>query len=781
MSLQENVIAREPSLPMRLSPGLPVALLLVLLLLLAIAGFAQQALPEPQSTAADAATFSSARAMAYLPGIASEPHPLGSAAHDDVRDYVLGELRTLGFEPQVQTGVGRMIDGPIGTIGAVENILVRIPGTAGTAEGNKAVVLSAHYDSVDLSPGAADNGASVAAVLETLRALQAGAPLQNDVIALFTDGEEAGLLGAELFGAEHPWAADVGVVLNFDFRGSSGPMWMFETSPGNGRLIAALAESPAHPRGNSLLYEVYKLLPNDTDMSAYKRAGMAGLNFAAIEHSTTYHSPLDTIDRLSESTLQHQGELMLTLARQFGAAELDDFVAGNTQDRVFFNLPGIGIVHYPTSAVLPLALLVVVLFAVVLAASRRRGDVRLRQVVAGAFAFVAMFLLLGIGAQVLWVVVGLLHPEYRMFADLYNSQWYLLAFSALVVAGFAWMQAKWRAQVGTLALAFGAMLVCTLWLLVTSLLLPGASFLFMWPLLSMLLVLGALLTRRGTRLPLLARALLLFVGLLPGLMLYVPMTRLLFDGLGPHVPFVTAVVLAQLLGLAVPLLALLTRRWVVPLLPAVAALAFLVAGSVTARFDTDRPLPSNLFYVFDASSGSSMWISRDDELDAWTRGFFADDVVPSEAPAVFGPDSPPYWIGPAAPVPGLAAPLIETLSDTRVGDVREVSLQVSSPRGAPALTVRVDGAEVIRSSVQGQPLTGERSPYWKLDAWAMADAPIRIDFAVDAGTPFQVRVYDQSWGLPGERLTTPRPASLIPAGYLPGSDTLRTVQIRKFD
>ena len=51
----------------------------------------------------------------------------------------------------------------------------------------------AHYDSVEMAPGAGDDGAAVAAILETTRALVLDAPFKNSVMLIFTDGEEAGL------------------------------------------------------------------------------------------------------------------------------------------------------------------------------------------------------------------------------------------------------------------------------------------------------------------------------------------------------------------------------------------------------------------------------------------------------------------------------------------------------------------------------------------------------------------------------------------------------------
>lgn len=63
----------------------------------------------------------------------------------------------------------------------------------------------------------------MSAVLEAARALTEGPRLRNDVVFVLTDAEEACLCGAEAFVGQHPLAADGGVVLNLEARGSGGP------------------------------------------------------------------------------------------------------------------------------------------------------------------------------------------------------------------------------------------------------------------------------------------------------------------------------------------------------------------------------------------------------------------------------------------------------------------------------------------------------------------------------------------------------------------------------
>src|SRR5262249_34781673 len=238
--------------------------------------------PAAVSATAPLDVFSSGRAMEDVKVIGASPHPIGTAQHEAVRQYLVQRLGNLGLEPQVQTATS--VNPKYLRAGTVNNVIARLKGSGS----GKALLLSTHYDSVPYGPGASDAGTAVATLLETARALKVGQQPKNDVIFLFTDGEEAGLLGAKAFASEHPWAKDVGLALNFEARGTTGPSIMFEASNNNGWLIDGLNKAAPYPVSNSLAYEVYRLLPNDTDLTVFKQAGWAGLNFAYIDGVTHY-------------------------------------------------------------------------------------------------------------------------------------------------------------------------------------------------------------------------------------------------------------------------------------------------------------------------------------------------------------------------------------------------------------------------------------------------------------------------------------------------------------
>ena len=244
--------------------------------------------PAPVGADAPAQQFSAARARTELVHLfaAETPHPVGSSANKLIKARLVKRLEQLGLKVQVQSTIGCNAD--FAVCGRVENVLARIPG-----ERDSAVLVMAHYDSANYAPGAGDDGAGVAAALEVARLLQGQGPHENTFLFAFTDGEEPGLLGAEAFFAEHPWAKHVQVVINLEGRGSSGPV----PSAAHGTHGAAkpsmffFAPVAPHPVAMSLVEEVFKRLPNDTDMSVAIRVGYSRLRFQlSPAHRNDYHS-----------------------------------------------------------------------------------------------------------------------------------------------------------------------------------------------------------------------------------------------------------------------------------------------------------------------------------------------------------------------------------------------------------------------------------------------------------------------------------------------------------
>ena len=289
--------------------------------------------------------------MVDIAAMAPVPHPIGSAANHAVRDYLVRRMGALGLGPRRPARDTGVDDGGLSAAGSFvgrrawcENVIGVLPGRNHALP---ALALMAHYDSVPGSPGAADDITGVASELEIARAIKAGGVPARDVMVVFTDGEEAGLLGAHAFFRGDPAAAHVGFVLNMETRGGGGRAKMFETSANNGAAIDLFRRTAVRPDSNSLAVFVYKLMPNDTDFTVAKAKGLTGFNYAFIGRQFDYHSPSSSVAALDQGSVQHMGDEVLPTAR---ALAFSPTLPGAAPDAAYADVFGLFVLAYPAWA-----------------------------------------------------------------------------------------------------------------------------------------------------------------------------------------------------------------------------------------------------------------------------------------------------------------------------------------------------------------------------------------------------------------------------------------------
>jgi hypothetical protein len=278
------------------------------------------AMPEPKPDTVSESEFSASRAMSILENLLQEgiAHPVGSEANKRVKERILSWLVQQDIQAEVQETWGCSTTRP--GCAWVENIIAEIPGK----QSSPYLVLMAHYDSVPPAPGAGDDGAGMAAVLEIGRMLKQEGPFQNPILLVITDAEEVGLLGAEAFFAHHPKKDLIGAVVNVEGSGTSGPSQLLRTAMSNKSLIDAYGDETEYPKGMSLISEIFKRMPNDTDFSVSIRADIPGIDFAFAGERNHYHTPNDNLQNLDLRTLQHHGENVLPLARTLASIDLNN-------------------------------------------------------------------------------------------------------------------------------------------------------------------------------------------------------------------------------------------------------------------------------------------------------------------------------------------------------------------------------------------------------------------------------------------------------------------------
>ncbi len=723
--------------------------------------------PSGSAPPADVASFSLDRAFDHLEIIAEEPHPTGSSrSRQVVEPYLLRQLSTLGFETEIQsTTAVRQRAGRTHVV-RVRNILGRRPGTLST----DSVLLLAHHDSVQLAPGAGDDGAGVAAILEALRALQESA-LRNDLIVLFSDGEELGLMGARAFAEQHPWADDVRVVLNFEGRGSAGASLLFETSPQNGRLIAEFSRGAAFPVGNSLSYEVYKRMPNDTDFSVFKERGFVGLNFAFIEGFSRYHSPRDEVQKLDPGSLDHHGAYVLSLSRHFGNLDLGGDLSG--PDAVYFNLFGV-FFHYSRAWVIPLTALATVLALAVILAGVRSGQVRWSGAWRAAAILALAALAFPVAAWALLRAVQWARLDYweTLFGMIYNGPLYLSAFLVLGVAAFSGLLALAK-RPSALEGHSCAIVVWILFAWICASALPGGSFLALWPVLTASLTSGVLLLGRPrSRLHGFIRtgALILSPAVPFGLML--PVMVLTMHAFSAGIIPVLIFIWTGILALLIPVLARLD--WfggkAFPVATGLAGIALLVWAIASSSFGVDQPRWDSLFYAADSDRDEGYWLSLDQRTDEWTRNALGDSPEKAEFSRFIGFSRPlSYAAGPRwKSEPGSVQLVSENIAEGR----RTIVLLFQPGEGARDVRVRVasdGGIGFVRveddSGVHGvsEPWEDVLPSEWTVTYHAIDPQGFSFHIDLAAGVPASFEVVERHDGLPDDpsiRLP-PRPPNII--------------------
>lgn len=763
----------EPEAPATPPPvgGFRGPLTLLVLFVVAVLSLGWLALPDPVPANAPADEFSSSRAMANLVEVARAPHPPGSEEHDRVREYLTRRLQSLGLEPTVQRTTSMARAGDWLRSATVRNVVARLPGTSSTGT----ILLTAHYDGRELSRAAGDDGIGVVTILETLRAVQAGEPLRNDLIVLFTDAEELGLLGARAFVVEHPLMADVTVALSVEMRGGGGPSLMFQTGQEGGWIIEEYGEAAPWPMANSLMQGVYERMPNDTDFTPFRDAGVQGLNFAGIGRANVYHQAYDTPENVSEATIQHHGDQLLAVVERLGRSELG---VVDAPDRVYFTVPLFGLATYSSTWIIPLGILVLLLAAGTFVAVRRRRG-RIQGMLVGlGLSIVASSLAFGAG---LWLMGWLprFHPEMGSLhgSAFHTEGWYVIALVGLVFALVTGLFGLVRRWYGAAELAFGAAVLPIAAALFLTFWLPSGAMNFQIPVLAglvaVLAVSGAGPRRRvgwfGWILALLMA--------LPALVLLAPLVEMVWLAMNLTMAAWLAVFLATGLFILLPVLDVMREPngWWAPVLGLAATAAFVGVGVVAAGPSADQPTPSTLAYAVDRAVGEAFWttqpvVGTDAEADparAWAvdraGAPFTDELdlggfrrggrtLPAAQAVLFDtprPDVtvtaistgalPPPRGGVTDPEPG-AADSVTSLPET-------VTPEAPEP-GGPLPSVRRTVRVGVRSNI-GAEMVSIRLPQSSTPALvAINGQPVADAYSYDGGAPTSVPVEIEHWGRP---------------------------------
>jgi hypothetical protein len=660
--------------------------------------------PTPTARHARAHLDALARTIGY--------RPVGTPGNRRAREYLIGELERIGFAVRVQDA--EAVHAERGATTRVANLIATRGGSSRDAIG-----LISHYDSSPFAPGAADAALGVAVVLESARLLASGPGLRHTLMVLFTDGEEAGLMGARAFVDDAEAAGRLKAYLNLEALGPSGPSVLFET--GDGALVDAWRRAAPFPRGTSYALDIYKRLPNDTDFTVFNARGVRGLNFATVGESAVYHTARDTPDRVSDQTLEESVANTVAIVRELDALNLSAPPGG---DRVFFDVLSVLAFSYGTRTARVLAAAALMLAALawmrLVSDARVRGRLRTGAITA-AWSVIAIAALAGLMIGLLLAlraVHGTIHPWYA-----HPDR--LLALLALASATAVWAPMRWAGRWpaglrGSADPRIVWLVALPIWIVAAGALemvAPSASYLWVVPLLAA--GLGLLPLPLGW--PALVRlASLAVLGIVAAL--WMRDTRVLHGFLIEQLarqpirpPAFVYIVLPLAAGIMLgpPVIAALggpsfagAKRRAGRLL-ALATLAAAMSAALAPSYTFDRPLRRSARYVSDGATGTAFWevgslearLELDETVPDVPRGWQRVDILPPAAFPATGLRRPFLHRAPAParPFPGEvhvgAAPLGGALAvDVTVVAPEESEIAFAVPSSVPIERPSLTGA-----------------------------------------------------------------------------------------
>lgn len=754
----------------------------ITLLLIVLAVFwSFRALLPPYKPDIDSAetNFSTDRALKHVQEISKEPHAVGFPAHKKVRSYIISELEKMGLETSIQEGYTA---GDWGNLSKAVNIVTRIKGS----EEGKALLLLSHYDSNPHSAlGASDAGSGVATILEGIRAFLAQTKQpKNDIIIVITDAEELGLNGADLFVKEHPWTKDIGLVINFEARGSGGPgIMLLETNRGNSNLIKEFVKADLqYPVATSLAYSIYKMLPNDTDLTVFREdADIDGFNFAFIDDHYDYHTVRDNYERLDRKTLAHQGSNLMPMLTHF--SEIDLSTIRSLKDTVYFNVPFFKTITYPFDWIWMMLGLGVIGFLVILVQGFRKKALNGKDIIKGFVPLFAALIINGLVGFYSWSALKWIYPGYEdmLHGFTYNGHAYIFAFVFFSIGVCFYLYHKLKV-VKTPNLLVGPLLF---WLILCGLVckyLDGAAY-FIIPVYATLVALYILINQKNPN------AYLLLFLCIPALLIFSPLIQLFPIALGLKMMVASTLFITLTFFLLLPLFTRYRNKRALGLLSFILAIGFMVSAHMNSGFTKDNSKPTSLVYVMDIENNKANWATYEKQISDWTSqyvGKVKTDANKLNTKTISSKYRSGFTFIADAPWKEIATPKIDIARDTIIGDNRYLEICISPQRDVNRLEVFINDVTLHKAIVN----TIELSTYYlenrKSDRlithYITDNGYTDLKLEIPKESPLELTLYEAS----NDLLTNPlftvpqRPEDNIPMPFVL-NDAIITVQKISFE
>jgi len=484
---------------MKNSKRLKGVIITIVILMAFLMALSQLHIPRAESADYDQQGFSLENALEDLKYISTEPHPVGSKWHTNVKNYITGEINEMGLEYEIQKANIKDVD--------IENILVKVEGTK---EDNDTVLILGHYDTSKNSLGAGNNGVGIVTMLEVMRNVANGEKTENDLIFFFTDAESKGILGSKAFAYDHPWSKEVDIAFNFEGF-LTGPTVIMETSGNSLWMVKEFKKVVDNPVGYSMVTDMFSLrfegdvknaslttksgatakeikkpttFKFGTDLMHLKDIGIEGMTLSPVKNYYMYSTELDCYANVNPNTLKQHGAMGLSIVNHFGNIAINKTPSGSA---TFFNLAKSVFVVYSSKWVMPITIVLILLFGLTLWLGMKEKILTLKGVLIGLGFTLSLVMLAIVGTN---MINGLIRkqvfgPNYLKLDSTRTmiafSNYYFIGLLGLIISVCSYVYGKVLKKVNFYDLMVGA---CTLWTLlvvVMTLFYKNGSYILAWP------------------------------------------------------------------------------------------------------------------------------------------------------------------------------------------------------------------------------------------------------------------------------------------------------------
>lgn len=241
----------------------------------------------------------------------------GRSACADAEEWVYNEFLSMGLEVEkFKWEMGGFED---------NNVIATLRGD------EYSVIIGAHIDTTETSPGADDDGSGVAGVLAIARVMS-NHRFMHTIHFVVYSGEEEGAYGSYLHAKySYEKGEKIIAVINVDMIGyantSKGGNYIRCFTPERGRWIADLASDVAEN------YEKIgigvEIVPNypGADHQAYVDYGYDGVFFAHYDGYPYGHSPEDSIDKINFTYLTKATKFLACLLEEVASKKISNYVS----------------------------------------------------------------------------------------------------------------------------------------------------------------------------------------------------------------------------------------------------------------------------------------------------------------------------------------------------------------------------------------------------------------------------------------------------------------------